>query len=121
MARPLRIEYPGAYYHVSARGNDRKRIFFTKRDYLKFSEYIAGAQDKYGCLLHAYVFMTNHYHMILETPEANISKVMHFLNGSYTNYINKNKKKHGVKKKSMGSSLLLTHVIYDAYSAARGC
>ena len=95
MARPLRIEYPGAFYHVTARGNERKRIYFTKRDYLKFREYIEDAQAKYGCLLHVYVFMTNHYHMILETPQANISKVMHFINGSYTNYINKKRDRSG--------------------------
>jgi putative transposase len=95
MARPLRIEYPGAFYHVTARGNERKRIYFTKRDYLKFREYIEDAQEKYGCLLHVYVFMTNHYHMILETPQANISKVMHFINGSYTNYINRKRDRSG--------------------------
>lgn len=95
MARPLRIEYPGAYYHVTARGNERKRIYFNKNDYLKFREYIEDAEEKYGCLLHVYVFMTNHYHMILETPQANISKVMHFINGSYTNYINKKRDRSG--------------------------
>ena len=95
MARPLRIEYPGAFYHVTARGNERKRIYFTKRDYLKFREYIEDAQEKYGCLLHVYVFMTNHYHMIIETPNPNISKVMHFINGSYTTYINKKRDRSG--------------------------
>ncbi|MFC1532031.1 transposase [Thermodesulfobacteriota bacterium] len=95
MARPLRIEYPGACYHVTARGNERKRIYFNKTDYVKFRKYIENAQEKYGCLLHVYVFMTNHYHMILETPQANISKVMHFINGSYTNYINKKRDRSG--------------------------
>jgi len=80
---------------VTARGNERKTIYFTKRDYLKFREYIEDAQEKYGCLLHVYVFMTNHYHMILETPQANISKVMHFINGSYTNYINRKRDRSG--------------------------
>ena len=95
MARPLRIEYEGALYHVTARGNERKRIYFTKTDYGKFREYIEGAQEKYGCLLHAYVFMTNHYHMIIETPKPNISKVMHYINGSYTTYINKKRDRSG--------------------------
>ena len=95
MARPLRIEYEGAFYHVTARGNERKRIYFSKRDYEKFKEYIEDAQEKYSCLLHAYVFMTNHYHMIWETPQANISKVMHFINGSYTNYINRKRNRSG--------------------------
>jgi REP element-mobilizing transposase RayT len=95
MARPLRIEYEGALYHVTARGNERKRIYFNKTDYKKFREYIEGTQEKYGCLLHAYVFMTNHYHMIIETPKPNISKVMHYINGSYTTYINKKRDRSG--------------------------
>jgi putative transposase len=95
MARPLRIEYEGALYHVTARGNERKRIYFNKTDYKKFRDYIEGTQEKYGCLLHAYVFMTNHYHMIIETPKPNISKVMHYINGSYTTYINKKRDRSG--------------------------
>jgi putative transposase len=95
MARPLRIEYEGAFYHITARGNEQKRIYFNKTDYGKFREYLEGARQKYGCLLHAYVFMTNHYHMIIETPNANISKIMHFINGSYTTYINKKRDRSG--------------------------
>ena len=95
MARPLRIEYSGALYHVTARGNERKRIYFTRTDYGKFREYVESAQEKFGCLLHVYVFMTNHYHMIIETPKPNISKVMHFINGSYTTYINKKRDRSG--------------------------
>lgn len=95
MARPLRIEYEGAFYHVTARGNEQKRIYFNKTDYGKFREYLEGALEKYGCLIHAYVFMTNHYHMIIETPNANISKIMHFINGSYTTYINKKRDRSG--------------------------
>ena len=95
MARPLRIEYEGAFYHVTARGNEQKRIYFNKTDYGKFREYLEGAREKYGCLIHVYVFMTNHYHMIIETPNANISKIMHFINGSYTTYINKKRDRSG--------------------------
>ncbi|MBN1847989.1 MAG: transposase [Deltaproteobacteria bacterium] len=90
-----RIEYEGALYHLAARGNERKRIFLNKTDDQKFIEYIEGTQEKYGCLLHAYVFMTNHYHMIIETPKPNISKVMHYINGSYTTYINKKRDRSG--------------------------
>jgi len=60
MARPLRIEYEGALYHVTAPGNERGNMFFTKRDYDKFKEYVAAAKEKYGLILHAYVLMTNH-------------------------------------------------------------
>ncbi|SPD74708.1 transposase (fragment) [uncultured Desulfobacterium sp.] len=82
MARPLRIEYEGAFYHVTARGNDRQDIFFSKTDYEKFKEYLRNAQDKYGYFLHCYMLMTNHYHLLIETPNANMSKIMHYLNGS---------------------------------------
>jgi len=88
MARPLRIEYEGAFYHVTSRGNDRQAIVFGDRDAAKWREYLAAAIVKYGCRVHAYVLMTNHYHLVIETPRANLSHVMHFLNGSYTTYIN---------------------------------
>ena len=73
MARPLRIEYEGAMYHVTARGNQRGKVFFTKKDYERFKEYIAAARIKFGLILHAYVLMTNHYHLIVETPRKNLS------------------------------------------------
>jgi len=95
MARPLRIEYEGAFYHVTSRGNDRKRIYFTESDYYKFRSCLKEAQQKYGYLLHCYVLMPNHYHLLMETPHANVSKVMHFINGSYTNYINKKHRRSG--------------------------
>lgn len=95
MARPLRIEYEGAIYHVTARGNERSKIFFTKRDYQKFREYLAEAKSKFDFNLHAYVQMTNHYHLIIETPNKNLGKIMHYLNGSYTTYINTKRKRSG--------------------------
>ena len=81
MARPLRIEYEGALYHITARGNERKRIYFGKADYERFKKYLSEAEIKYGILLHCYILMSNHYHLVLETPEGNLSKVMHFING----------------------------------------
>ena len=95
MARPLRLEYEGAFYHVTARGNERRKIFFSKRDYDKFREYLAEGRDKYGFKLHAYVLMTNHYHLLIETPEKNLSKLMHHINSSYTTYINVKRKRSG--------------------------
>ena len=95
MPRPLRIEYEGAFYHVTARGNERKRIYYSKADYEKFKAYLEGAQEKYGYLLHCYVLMTNHYHLVIETPRSNLSSVMHYINGSYTNYINIKKRRSG--------------------------
>jgi REP-associated tyrosine transposase len=88
MARPLRIEYPGALYHVTSRGNERKRIFSAKTDYNQFKRYLKKAEEKYGCLLHCYTLMLNHTHLIVETPDGNLSQVMQYLNGSYTSFFN---------------------------------
>ncbi|MCP4553752.1 MAG: transposase [Bacteroidetes bacterium] len=95
MARPLRIEYKGAFYHITSRGNDRQDIFFSKSDYKKFKDYLIQSQEKYGYNLHCYMLMTNHYHLIIETPNANMSKIMHYVNGSYTSYINRCRRKYG--------------------------
>lgn len=95
MSRPLRIEYEGALYHVTARGNERGKVFFSKTDYRKFKEYLREGQIKYGFILHCYVCMTNHYHLLIETPEKNLSKIMHYLNSSYTTYINIKRKRSG--------------------------
>ncbi len=95
MARPLRIEYKGAFYHVTSRGNERKRIFYAKTDYDQFKDYLHQAKEKYGCRFHCYAFMPNHYHLIVETPDANLSKVMQFINGSYTNFLNRKRKRVG--------------------------
>ncbi len=95
MARSLRIEYEGALYHVTARGNERGKIFFTKTDYRKFKEYLAESQVKYGFVIHCYVLMTNHYHLLIETPNKNLSKIMHHMNSSYTTYINIKRKRSG--------------------------
>ena len=88
MARPLRLEYEGAFYHVTARGNERKNIYSDEPEYQKFLYYLRGGKEKYGIVLHGYVLMRNHYHLLIETPEANLSRVMHYINGSYTTYVN---------------------------------
>jgi putative transposase len=95
MARALRIEYKGAFYHITSRGNEKKRIFFSKSDHHKFKSYLEKAKDKYGYRLHSFVLMPNHYHLLIETPEANLSKLMHYINSSYTNYINRSKERSG--------------------------
>ena len=68
MARPLRISYPHAYYHVTCRGNDRRAIFRDDRDRTLFLEKLRVSIEIYGVKLHAYVLMGNHFHFIVETP-----------------------------------------------------
>ena len=63
------------------------------RSLLRFKAYLRAAQDKHGYLLHCYVLMSNHYHLLIETLEANLGKLMHCINGSYTNYINRRKRR----------------------------
>ena len=95
MARALRIEFEGALYHVTSRGNERKNIFFTKRDYEKFKEYVSEAEKKFRFILHCYVLMTNHYHLLIETPEKNLQRVMHYINSSYSVYTNTKRRRSG--------------------------
>ena len=74
MARPLRIEYEGAVYHVTSRGNDCDRIFFTDTDREAFLELLKDAIDRFSWICHGYCLMTNHYHLVVETPHANLSR-----------------------------------------------
>ena len=95
MARALRIEYEGAFYHVTSRGNERKKIFTTRRDYEKFKEYVSEAKKRFGFVLHCYVLMSNHYHMLIETPNKNLQIIMHHINSSYSTYTNTKRKRCG--------------------------
>ncbi|WP_432823269.1 transposase, partial [Trichloromonas sp.] len=95
MARPLRIQYPGAYYHVTSRGNERKDIFKSRRDREKFLGYLQSATERYGAVIHCYCLMSNHYHLFIETPEGNLSQIMQHVNGSYTTYYNVKRKRAG--------------------------
>lgn len=88
MGRPLRIEYPGAFYHVTSRGNERRVIFRTKKDYERFLGYFESATERYGAQIHCFCLMPNHYHLLLETPRGNLHQILHHLNTSYTNYFN---------------------------------
>lgn len=88
MARPLRIEYAGAFYHVTSRGNERKAVYRSQRDREKFFSYLASATERYRAVVHVYCLMDNHYHLIIETPSANLSQIMHHINGAYTTYFN---------------------------------
>jgi len=112
MARALRIEYRGAFYHVTSRGNERKRIFFAKSDYRQFKAYLEEAGEKYGYLLHSYVLMSNHYHLLIETPKGDLGQLMHYINGSYTNYINRRKGRSGHLFQGRYKAILIDHDSY---------
>lgn len=95
MARPLRIEYPGAFYHVISRGNAGDLIYKTRHDGEKFLEYLAKAVERFGIYIHTFCLMTNHYHLLIETPEPNLSRAMQWLNVSYATYFNYKRNRRG--------------------------
>ena len=90
MARPLRIEFPGALYHLKARGNERRDIFFADADRAVFMDILGKVCSRYNWICHAYCQMGNHYyHLLIETPDGDLSIGMRQLNGVYTQYINR--------------------------------
>lgn len=95
MARPLRLQFPGGIYHVTARGNDRRPIFEDDDDRARFLTVLASIVARYHVLCHAYCLMGNHYHLLLETPEANLSLAMRQLNGVYTQRFNRRHERCG--------------------------
>ncbi len=104
MARPLRIEFPGAFYHVTSRGNEQKDIFKSKKDREKFISYLESAVSRYGAIIHVYCLMTNHFHLLIETPLGNLAQIMKHINSSYTTY-------YKVKRKRVG------HLLQGRYKA----
>jgi REP element-mobilizing transposase RayT len=86
MARPFRINYENAVYHIFARGNRKEDIFYSDEDKRLFQEKMNKTFQKYSLICYAYCLLDNHYHLFLKTPKANLSKAMHYLNVSYANY-----------------------------------
>ncbi|MFO0700346.1 MAG: transposase [Nitrospira sp.] len=89
MARPLRLEYAGALYHVTARGNARQDLFLDDADRRQFLTVLDRVVARFHVRVHAYCLMDNHFHLLVETPEANLSKGMRQLNGVYTQAFNR--------------------------------
>ena len=88
MARPLRICFPGAIYHITSRGNARETCFRDDIDKLIFLRILGQAIERYGWLCVAYCLMDNHYHLVIETPQPNLSTGMRHLNGNYARVFN---------------------------------
>lgn len=95
MARPPRIERPGAWYHVTARGIERRRIFIDPRDHQHFCELLPAWVERFGLQLHAFVLMGNHYHLLLQTPQPNLSRAMQWLNVAYSIWFNRRHRRVG--------------------------
>ena len=95
MARPLRIEYPGAVYHVTSRGNAGSSIFKDEEDRKNFLQILTESKKKYNFLCHTYCLMDNHYHLLLETLDGRLSQIMRQINGVYTQYYNRKRNRRG--------------------------
>lgn len=95
MARSLRIEYPGAVYHIISRGNARQEIFLDEKDHIDFLDILCMTVRRYKWILHAYCLMNNHYHLLIETPDGVLSRGMRQLNGVYTQRFNARHKRVG--------------------------
>ena len=95
MARPLRVEFPGALYHVTARGNERRAVFRDDEDRHRFLATLEEASTEYGLRLHAFCLMPNHYHLLVETPRANLSRAIGWLQTTYTIRFNRRHRRSG--------------------------
>ncbi len=107
MARSLRINYEGAIYHITSRGNERRDIFKTEKDRYKFITILRESLKIYNVILYSYVLMPNHFHFLLETPLANINEFMRQFNITYTYYYNKNYNRVGHLYQGRYKSLLV--------------
>jgi len=112
MPRPLRIEYEGAWYHVMNRGLDKQNIFDTKQHYEFFLRLLSETSLNYEIEIHAYCLMTNHYHLLIRTPLANLSKAMQYLGSIYTQEYNKFTSRDGPLFKGRYKAILIED---DAY------
>lgn len=95
MTRPLRLEFESALYHITSRGDRREKIYLTDADRHGFVSLLAGVCEKYNWYCHAYCLMGNHYHLLIETPEANLAKGMRQLNGVYSQQFNQRNRRCG--------------------------
>jgi len=91
MARPLRIEYEGAVYHIMSRGDGGDRIFAEDKDKEYFIKTLQSAVEKYKIDLYAFCVMGNHYHLLLTTPYGKLTKVMHYIGSTYGSYLRRQK------------------------------
>ncbi len=112
MSRPLRIEYPGAWYHVMNRGRRGEKIFSAQTDYETFLAVLQEASELFGVLVAAYCLMSNHYHLLVQTPAGNIARVMRQVNGVYTQRYNRRRGLEGQLFRGRYKSILVEEDSY---------
>ena len=112
MARPLRLEFPGAVYHLTGRSNGRQKIFLGEADRELFLDTLNRVVSRYDWICHGYCLMTNHYHLLVETPRGNLAIGMRQLNGTYTQSFNRHHKRTGRLFQGRYKAILLEQETY---------
>jgi putative transposase len=107
MARKPRIHFPGAVYHVILRGNAGQAVFFDDADRYRFFLYLQYSVERFGCRIHSYCLMTNHIHLVLQTDEIPLSRIMQNISLRYTKWINYTQKRMGHLFQGRYKALLL--------------
>lgn len=107
MTRALRVEYPGAWYHVMNRGAARQNVFHKLKDFNSLLELIEEVVMRYGIEVHAYCLMSNHYHLLIRTLVTNLSRAMRHLNGLYTQRYNRSRQIDGPLFRGRFKSILV--------------
>ncbi|WP_413694103.1 transposase [Psychromonas sp. KJ10-2] len=108
----MRLEFAGALYYITSRGNERKIIYFDEDDFLLFLDILGGVCKQYNWVIHAYCLMNNHYHLLVETPDANLSKGMRQLNGVFTQSINRKHRRIGHLFQGRYKAILVDRDVY---------
>ncbi|HSY49510.1 MAG TPA: transposase [Thermoanaerobaculia bacterium] len=114
MARPLRLEFAGALYHLTSRGNEQRPIFRSAGDRKAFLGFLRQAVQRFGWSLTAWVLMTNHFHLVVQTPEPNLSRGMHWLNSVYVGWFNRVHKRSGHLYQGRFKAFLIDEEAYFA-------
>ncbi len=118
MARPLRLSFENAVYHITARGNRKENIFYGDDDRRIFLDKTGETCDKFSFVCYAYCLMDNHYHLFIKTPLANISEGLHYLNASYTNWFKAKHKVVGVVFQGRYKSIVVEENSYAVQLSA---
>jgi REP-associated tyrosine transposase len=112
MPRPTRIEYEGAFHHVMNRGRNQQTIFHDESYFIEFLKTLKEVSEQFDAIIHAYCLMTNHYHLLIETPKANLSRIMQHINGVYTQRYNRLRKGDGPLFRGRYKSVLVDEDSY---------
>lgn len=112
MPRPARIDYEGAFHHVMNRGRNRQTIFHGKEYFEAFLHTLKEVSEQFDAIIHAYCLMSNHYHLLIETPKANLARIMQHINGVYTQRHNRLRKQDGTLFRGRYKSVLVDEDSY---------